>query len=487
MNLFGIFGNKKNRAGRPSRGGSALDGAASNGPSASPEGIAIRRSHMVIEFTIDGTITDANENFLNAMGYSYDQVVGRRHSMFMHPDEATSAEYDNFWKRLANGEYFSAEFRRFDSRGRELWIQGSYNPILDKDGTPVKVIKFALDITDKKMKHADDIGQIKAISNSQAVITFSLDGHVQSANDIFCRTVGYDEGEIVGKHHRIFVQPSEQKSAAYRQFWQSLARGKLQAGEFCRIGRNGKVVWLQATYTPILDPAGRPFKVVKYASDITEAKLRSLQFDAKLRVIGVSTAVAEWGLGGACQDVNAFLASCPRMDLPSLVPQAEIDRICRGEQVRCEIEWPRASGPSMWLDAMFSRVTDLEGRPERILMCAVDVTPRRLAIASASTAMQDMLGRMRKIVGNLEQITRTTNMLALNAAVQAGRAGEAGKGFAVVATEVRVLAGQSENAVAEINGLIGEGRMQVERLGGMELSATPDTGLDSAACRVRAA
>lgn len=447
----------------------------------SPEILAIRRSQAVIEFTIDGVIKGANKKFLDLMGYSLEQVVGRHHSIFMPPDEAKSLSYANFWKRLANGEYFVAEFRRVGKNRKEVWIQGSYSPVFDKNGAPIKVIKLATDVTAAKLKSADDRGQITAIGNSQAVITFSLDGCIESANDVFCKTMGYTESEIIGKHHKMFVQRSEQASAGYRKFWHALADGRLQAGEFCRMARNGHTVWLQASYTPILDPAGRPFKIVKYASDITAAKLRSLQFDAKLKVIGASTAVAEWNLKGQCKDINSFLAGRPRMDLLSLLPQVDIERISRGEQIRREIGWPNTKGPSMWLDAMFSQMTDLEGRPEKILMCAVDVTPRRLAIASTSTAMQDMLERMTTIVGTLEQITRTTNMLALNAAVQAGRAGEAGKGFAIVATEVRVLAEQSEKAVAQINALITGGKTQVERLGNIEATETRDFGLNSAA------
>jgi methyl-accepting chemotaxis protein len=479
MHVFGIFRRKKREA-LPSPSVQAPD-PVSKHDVYNPEIAAIRRSQAVIEFTLDGQIIDANENFLKVMGYSLEQVVGRHHSMFVHVDEAKHPDYGNFWKRLANGEYFVAEFRRFGRHQKEVWIQASYNPVFDRHGVPLKVIKFATDITAQKLKNADYAGQIRAIGNSQAVITFSLDGRIESANDIFCRTMGYAEDEIVGRHHKMFVQRNEQSSVGYRQFWQSLARGTLQAGEFCRIDRNGRAVWLQASYTPILDPASRPFKVVKYASDITAAKLRSLQFDAKLKAIGASTAVAEWNLKGRCQEVNAFLARRPQVDLPSLLSRPDLERVGKGEQLRREIAWPDIDGDALWLDAMFSQMTDLEGRPEKILMCAVDVTPRRLAIASTADAMQGMLERMTKIVGNLEKITQTTNMLALNAAVQAGRAGEAGKGFAVVATEVRVLAEQSEKAVAEINGLIAGGKAQIDRLGKIEPMEPSDRRLDDAA------
>ena len=430
-----------------------------------PEMLAIRRSQAVIEFGLDGTIIDANDNFLRLMDYSLDEVIGRHHSMFMHPAEARSPAYANFWQRLAAGEYFVAEFRRFGKNSKEVWIQGSYNPILDPGGNPFKVMKFASDITAIKLKNSDDHGQMTAIGKTQAVITFTMGGIITSANALFCKTMAYAEDEVIGKHHSMFVQRNERKSRVYRDFWQSLNEGVCQAGEFCRLDQNGRNVWLQASYTPILDPAGRPFKVVKYATDITAAKLRSLQFDAKLTIIGSSTAVAEWGIDGHCLELNRILSKRPSIDITSLISKEDIAEIMRGKQLRREITWPDHHGDPLWLDATFSLVTNLEGQAERILMCAVDVTMRRQTIALTSHAMRHMLERMATVVGSLDRIARTTNMLALNAAVQAAHAGEIGTGFAVVAAEVRALANRSENAVQEMNHLIVEGRKELDSLG----------------------
>ena len=430
-----------------------------------PEILAIRRSQAVIEFGLDGTILDANDNFLRVMDYSLDEVVGRHHSMFMHPAEARTPAYANFWQRLAAGEYFVAEFRRFGKNSKEVWIQGSYNPILDAKGNPIKVMKFASDITAMKLKNSDDKGQITAIGKTQAVITFSMDGIITSANALFCNTMAYAEDEVIGKHHSMFVQRSERTSRTYRDFWQSLNKGVCQAGEFCRLDQNGRNVWLQASYTPILDPAGRPFKVVKYATDITVTKLRSLQFDAKLTIIGTSTAIAEWGIDGHCLELNRILSKRPSIDISSLIPKEDIAELMRGKQLRREITWPDHDGDPLWLDATFSLVTNLEGQAERILMCAVDVTMRRHTIALTSSAMGHMLGEMATAVDNLDRIARTTNMLALNAAVQAAHAGQIGSGFAVVAAEVRALANRSESAVQEMNHLIVEGRKELDSLG----------------------
>lgn len=553
-----------------------------------PEISAIRRSQAVIEFALDGTILDANENFLTVMGYRLEEIVGRHHRMFLEPSEAASVEYSNFWQRLGRGEYFAAEFKRLAKGGREVWIHGAYNPIMDASGKPFKVIKFANDITDTKLISADHAGQIAAIGLTQAVISFTPDGHILSANEIFCNAVGYSPEEIIGRHHRMFVRPEERDDPVYLSFWQSLQAGKCMAGEFCRVTRDGKPLWLQASYTPILDPDGRPFKVVKYATDITErvrqrrkfnllslvanntdnsvvitdaqrriiyvndgfermtgyrlsevrgkspgdilqgaytdqdtvarirahllagepfydeilnynrvgepywislainpirdshgniekfvsiqaniteTKVRSLQFNEKLTAISASTAIAEWGVDGTCLSLNPFFQGRTPIPLANILPAAVVMKIVKGEQVRREFMWPGSGQEELWFDGMFSVINNLGGEPEKILMCAVDVTPRRRTVVETSDAMQTMLSRVSEIVGKLDDIARMTNLLALNASVEAARAADAGRGFAVVAAEVRVLAHQAGEAAGEIRDLIDESRLQISRLG----------------------
>lgn len=555
-----------------------------------PEIAAIRRSQAVIEFALDGTILDANANFLAVMGYELAEIVGHHHRMFVSPAEARGADYAQFWRRLGDGEFFSAEFKRIAKSGEDVWIQASYNPVFDTDGRPMRVIKFATDISAAKLKSADHAGQIAAIGQSQAVITFDLDGRIQSANPLFCDAVGYRERQIVGRHHSMFVRDAERESAAYKDFWQALREGRCMAGEFCRVGQDGREIWLQASYTPILDPEGRPFKVVKYATDITtqvqqrrkfnllslvadgtdnsvvitghdrriiyvnsgferltgytmnevrgkvpgsmlqgkntdpttianirarlaagepfydeimnynkagqpywislainpvrdargriekfisiqanitSSKIGALRFNSMLTAISASTAIVEWSVDGKCQSMNPFLADRHTAALADLLPADLVKRVLAGEQVRREIAWQDrvADRETMWLDAMFSVLRDLDGNPEKIMMCGVDVTPRRLAISETAAAMQTMLGRVNTIVGKLDDIARMTNLLALNAAVEAARAAEAGRGFAVVADEVRVLAGQAGQAAGEIRTLIDDSRDQMSRLG----------------------
>ncbi|MCB1508470.1 MAG: PAS domain-containing protein, partial [Hyphomicrobiaceae bacterium] len=230
---------------------------------------AIHRSQAVIEFALDGTILTANDNFLKAMGYTLDEIAGRHHSLFVSASERQSAAYRTFWDELAAGKYKAAEFERFAKDGRSVWIQASYNPIFDPDGRPIKVVKFATDITSQKLRQADADGKIAAMDKAQAVIEFEPDGTILHANENFLTAMGYRLEEIVGKHHRIFMGADFVDSAEYRTFWQDLQNGKFHSREFKRFSKSNEPIWIRATYNPIHDPAGRIVKVVKFATDIT--------------------------------------------------------------------------------------------------------------------------------------------------------------------------------------------------------------------------
>ncbi len=230
---------------------------------------AIDKAQAVIEFSLDGIILTANDNFCTTMGYALEEIKGRHHSMFAEPGVAQSPEYRAFWAKLGRGEYDAGQYKRIGKGGREVWIQASYNPILDARGLPYKVVKFATDITAAKVRAADYEGQLAAVSKAQAVIEFTLEGTILTANENFCTTMGYALEEIKGRHHSIFTEPGLAQSHQYRAFWAKLGRGEYDAGQYKRIGKGGREVWIQASYNPILDVNGKPFKVVKYATDIT--------------------------------------------------------------------------------------------------------------------------------------------------------------------------------------------------------------------------
>ena len=233
---------------------------------------AIAKAQAVIEFHMDGTVIKANDNFLNALGYTLDEIKGKHHSLFVDEAYKQSSAYKEFWAKLNRGEYDAAEYKRIGKGGKEVWIQASYNPIFDLDGKPFKVVKYATDVTKQKLINSDYQGQIAAISKAQAVIEFSMDGSVITANDNFLRALGYTLDEIKGKHHSMFVDEAYRHSSEYSEFWTKLRRGEYQAAQYKRIGKGGREVWIEASYNPILDLNGHPFKVVKYATDITSQK-----------------------------------------------------------------------------------------------------------------------------------------------------------------------------------------------------------------------
>ena len=233
---------------------------------------ALDKAQAIIEFDTKGNILNANENFLATTGYQRDEIIGRHHSMFVRNDYASSDEYRRFWQALADGEIKSGEFNRVGKLGKDVWIQASYNPVRNNKGDIVGVVKFATDITETKRQSAYYEGQIAAINKSQAVIEFTVDGTILHANDHFLAATGYSLDEIKGQHHSMFVSKDYANSPAYSQFWAQLKQGNYFADEFRRFGKGGHEIWIQASYNPIFDHNGKPYKVVKYATDITQRK-----------------------------------------------------------------------------------------------------------------------------------------------------------------------------------------------------------------------
>ncbi len=231
---------------------------------------ALNASQAVIEFTPNGDILHANENFLSALGYGLSEIVGNHHRIFCEPSFVNSAQYGQFWQNLSRGIFQSGEFKRIAKGGRIVWIQASYNPIRNNKGEIVKVVKFASDITDAKNAAIDAKGKIDAINRSQAVIEFKPSGEILHANENFLGAVGYGLNEIVGNFHKMFCEPNYAKSNEYSQFWDALRAGKFQSAEYKRIGKGGREIYIQASYNPIFDDTGAVIKVVKFATDITE-------------------------------------------------------------------------------------------------------------------------------------------------------------------------------------------------------------------------
>jgi len=368
---------------------------------------AIGRSQAVIEFNMDGTIITANKAFLDALGYRIEEIKGKHHAMFVPADERDSADYRAFWAALNRGEYQAAEFKRIGKGGREIWIQASYNPVLDSANKPFKIVKFATDITKQKIRGLSDGGKISAINRSQAVIEFNLDGTIVNANDNFLKAMGYTLAEIQGKHHSMFVEQVERDSAAYREFWAALNRGEYQAKEYKRIGKGGREVWILASYNPILDERGKPFGVVKFATDITAQKLKTADSAGQLAAIGKSQAVIEFNLDGTIVDANDnflhalgyTLAEIKGRHHSMFVEPSERDsgayrefwaRLNRGEYQTGEYKRIGKGGREVYIQASYNPILDLNGKPFKVVKYASDVT-RQVLVRMGNERVRGMM------------------------------------------------------------------------------------------------
>ncbi|MBT0770581.1 PAS domain-containing methyl-accepting chemotaxis protein [Kineosporia sp. J2-2] len=356
---------------------------------------AISRSQAVIEFDLSGEILDANENFCEIMGYARQELIGQHHKLFVRPEDARSAAYRQFWQKLGDGEFVAGEFHRLAKGGRDVWLQATYNPILGIDGKPWKVVKFAVDVTEAKRRNADFEGKVAAIDRSQAVIEFDLNGKILSANDNFLATVGYERAEVIGQHHRMFVPQEEADSENYREFWRALREGEYKSGEFHRLTKGGQDVWLQATYNPIFDMDGKPWKVVKFASDVTAAKLRNADFEGKIQAIQRSQAVIEFDLDGNVLEANdAFLDLMGyRMEEirgrhhrlfvdaeEAARPEYQLfwEKLSRGEFNGGEYRRITKTGKEVWIRATYNPILTAEGKPFKVVKFASDVTADKL-------------------------------------------------------------------------------------------------------------
>ncbi|QAB01217.1 chemotaxis protein (plasmid) [Agrobacterium tumefaciens] len=463
---------------------------------------ALSKSQAMIEFDLTGRILTANDNFCRALGYELSEIIGKHHSMFVEPDFVKSADYKAFWSKLSAGQFDQRQYKRIGKGGREVWIEASYNPVFRR-GKPVKVVKIATDITDRKLKAAEDAGKIDALSRAQAIIEFSPDGEVLTANENFLAALGYSLAEVQGRHHSMFCEPAYTQSPQYKQFWERLAGGDLVADEFMRLGKGGRKVFIQASYNPIFDLNGKVFKVVKFATDVT-GRVENVE-----KLAQCLTDLAEGDLAQSIDkpfipslerlrtDFNAASEKLKRaMTLVSEnagaissgsneIRSAADDLARRTEQQAASIEETAAA-----LEEITTTVKDSTRRAEE----AGQIVGRAREHAEHSgEVVRDAVAAMERIekssreitniIGVIDEIAFQTNLLALNAGVEAARAGEAGKGFAVVAQEVRELAQRSANAAKEIKTLINASGTQVQN--GVGLVTRAGSALQEIAEQVR--
>ena len=433
---------------------------------------AIGRSQAMIEFNLDGTIITANKNFLDALGYRLDEIQGKHHSMFVPADQRDNAEYKAFWAALNRGEYQACEFKRIAKGGREVWIEASYNPVLDGNGKAVMVAKIATDITEKKVRSMTDASKIAAISRAQAVIEFKLDGTIVSANVNFCKALGYSLAEIQGKHHSLFVAEADRNGTAYREFWAALNRGDYQAGEFKRIGKGGREVWILASYNPLLDENGKPYGVVKFATDVTAEKLKSADLAGQISAIDKAQAVIEFNMDGTIITANANFLGALGYSLAEIkgkhhsmfVEPSERDgaayrefwaALNRGQYQAAEYKRIGKGGKEVYIQASYNPILDLNGKPFKVVKYATDTTRQVLVrmgnervrgmMESVAAGSEELNASVREISAAMTK-SRETAMSAVeqvaSADAQAHRLTEAAQAMSGIIEMINSITGQ---------------------------------------------
>ncbi|WP_293854688.1 PAS domain-containing methyl-accepting chemotaxis protein [uncultured Alsobacter sp.] len=433
---------------------------------------ALDRSQAIVEFDLAGRILHANANFLGLMGYTAPEIVGQHHSLLCTPAEAQSPAYRVFWGKLARGEFDRGEYRRVTKAGQEIWLHAHYNPIFDPDGQVRKIVKFATDVTSVKAMTSEYEGKVKAIDRAQAVIEFDLQGRVLGANDNFLRLFGYAGADVVGRHHSAFCDPAFAKSHEYHAFWERLGRGDYEAGEFKRFGRDGREIWIQATYNPVYDASGRLSKIVKFASDVTAAKLRNVEFESRVNAVDRGQAVIEFDLDGTILSANENFLRVMGYTRREVIGQHH-SMLCHADYItsleyrdfwldlnKGEFKAGRFRrvgkfGREVHLQATYSPILNLAGEAVRVIKYASDVTEQVQLQNRIEVKSDEMQSAVSQLFGSITEISRNAGS-ATDLATETQANAELGYESLRNSIEAIELIQKSSNEIADIVKVIGE-------------------------------
>jgi methyl-accepting chemotaxis protein len=366
---------------------------------------ALKSGQAWIEFDANGIILQASPEFLSAMGYALDEVRGQHHRMFVQADHAVSPGYAAFWEKLRSGETQSAEFARLNKCGDVVWMRATYSPVRDFWGRVCGVIKIAHNTTEQKRQAAEAAAKLDAISKSQAMIEFTPDGAILFANDNFLSAMGYRHDEVVGKHHRIFMDGTEQRSPAYDAFWRELQAGQYRAGEFRRVHKSGRDVWIQASYNPVFNLNGHVTKVVKFASDITaQVVLRKQSEILSLVADGTDNSVVITDEQGRIEYVNQGFSKLTGYSeaeamgrKPGELVQGPHTDAATVARIRQSLDAQKPfyeeilnytkSGQPYWISLSINPIFDANGRLVRFISIQANVTETRMRSQEDATRL----------------------------------------------------------------------------------------------------